>query len=212
VLLADDHRASRLAARRILERAGHEVADVTSGLAVVERVRREPFDLVLMDVAMPGLDGPSAARRIRALAPPAGKVPIVALSGYVGEEERERCLTSGMNAFVSKPYRMQELLHAIASALGSGASSVADTARAAVGLSSREFAASVREDLDALERAVAARDREALRRLAHGLAGAAAIWGVTRVLEAARELDRIAADAAPEDLERLVATLRGALA
>lgn len=215
MLLADDHRASRLAARRILKRAGYQVAEVTSGHDVVERVGREPFDLVLMDVAMPGLDGPSAARRVRELAPPAGKVPIVALSGYVGEEERERCRAASMNAFVSKPYRMQDLLEAIASALGGGtpppAPTEGDAASSSAGFSRREFAVSVREDVDALERAVAVRDRETLRRLAHGLAGAAAIWGLDSVLEPARELDRLAAEAPFDDLVRLVASLRAAL-
>lgn len=210
VLLADDHSASRRAARRILERAGHQVTEATTGFEVVERAGREIFDLVLMDVGMPGLDGPTAAQRIRSLLPPAGRVPIVGMSGYADEEARERCLGAGMNAFLAKPYRVRELLTALSTALGvaSDESSVGDEVEWSPGFSRSEFVASTREDLRQLAEAVSSGQREEVRRLAHGLAGAAAMWGIDDMQELAREVHAAAGDAPLEEVARLVALLQ----
>lgn len=196
----------------MLERAGHRVSEAETGHEVVEQVAHQAFDLVLMDLGMPGIDGLEAARRIRTLPAPAGRVPIVAVSGYATEEDRERCLEAGMNAFLGKPYRMRELLGALASALGAAAPQVPSETSPDAGLPRSEFLASAREDVRQIAEAASKGNRAAVRRLAHGLAGAAAIWGFDDVLALARRIHAAAEDASLGEIDRLVAALRAAAA
>ncbi|MHC1699778.1 MAG: PAS domain S-box protein [Humidesulfovibrio sp.] len=119
VLLADDNEIGRILLTRILEDAGHEAVSAGNGLEVLDRLGREHFDLVLMDVQMPEMDGPSATRKIRqgqAGAHNAG-IPIVALTAYAQPEDRERFLAAGMDDYVPKPVDERELLAAMRRAL-----------------------------------------------------------------------------------------------
>jgi PAS domain S-box-containing protein len=110
VLLADDSPTNRLLASRILEKRGHTVVGVGDGSEAVARLAEERFDAVLMDVQMPGVDGLEATRRIRTRELiEGGHVPVVALTAHAMEADRARCLAAGMDAFVSKPFRAEEL-------------------------------------------------------------------------------------------------------
>jgi signal transduction histidine kinase/ActR/RegA family two-component response regulator len=115
ILLAEDVELNRHFLTTILEKAGHTVTPAADGLAAVAAASRERFDLILMDIQMPGLDGIEAAIRIRALDDPAkAATPIVALTAYALESERERALAAGMNAHIAKPAPPQELARVMA--------------------------------------------------------------------------------------------------
>jgi len=112
ILLAEDNKVNQLVARSLLEKRGHRVRVADNGLEAVDAVREEEFDIVLMDIQMPGLDGVSATDQIRQL-PSGTVVPILALTAHDTEDERRRCSEVGMNGFLSKPFQPMELLEAV---------------------------------------------------------------------------------------------------
>jgi PAS domain S-box-containing protein len=111
VLLAEDNPINALLARELLRRRGHVVEDVSTGEAAVLACARRRFDLVIMDLHMPGLDGVEAARRIRVAETTAGDrpVPIIALTADALETGRKACLEAGMDGFLTKPVDPAEL-------------------------------------------------------------------------------------------------------
>ena len=113
ILLAEDLAMNRDLATTMLTKAGHHVDAVVDGAAAVAAVQEQAYDLVLMDVQMPVMDGLEATRRIRALPAPAGNIPILALTAGVMQVEVERCLQAGMNAHLAKPLEKSKLLAAI---------------------------------------------------------------------------------------------------
>jgi signal transduction histidine kinase/ActR/RegA family two-component response regulator len=121
VLLADDVAVNRMVTSKMLERLGHHVDVVEDGRAAIEAVRSDPgYDLVLMDVQMPGTDGLAATRAIRALDSPAAQVPVIALTANAFEEGRRACLAAGMNGYLAKPIRQAALEALVARYEGSG--------------------------------------------------------------------------------------------
>jgi signal transduction histidine kinase/ActR/RegA family two-component response regulator len=114
VLVAEDLRMNRELLRAMLGRHGHEVTFAQDGAEAVEWAGRERFDLVLMDVRMPVMDGVEAARRIRRLPPPAGSVPILGLTANVMEAERRRCVEAGMDMILTKPVAWPQLFALLA--------------------------------------------------------------------------------------------------
>jgi CheY-like chemotaxis protein/HPt (histidine-containing phosphotransfer) domain-containing protein len=112
VLIVDDVEANRLLAQALLRRFGHKSEVATSGFEALEKAVAGQFEVVLMDVEMPGMDGMEAARRIRerlgAAAPRIIAITANALSG-----DRERCLAAGMDDYLSKPIQMEALRAAI---------------------------------------------------------------------------------------------------
>src|SRR5690348_11798825 len=114
VLLAEDNPVNQTLAMRILEKLGHKVEVVNNGKEAVERAESEQFDLVLMDVQMPGMDGLEATTAIRAAEVHSGKhVPIVAMTAHAMKGDREMCLSAGMDGYLSKPIRIDQLKEAI---------------------------------------------------------------------------------------------------
>jgi CheY-like chemotaxis protein len=110
VLLAEDNLVNRKVATRLIEKHGHEVVAVEDGLCALEAMEREPFDLVLLDVQMPRLDGLETIARIREREGRDGPhVPVVALTAHAMKRDRERCLEAGMDDYLSKPIRQEEL-------------------------------------------------------------------------------------------------------
>ena len=115
ILLAEDNRVNQVVVTKLLERQGHCVTLAVDGALAVEAMRRQNFDLILMDIHMPVLDGIRATEKIREIELESGKrIPIVALSAGVLAEERKRCFDAGMNAFLGKPVRETELLEMLA--------------------------------------------------------------------------------------------------
>lgn len=115
VLLAEDNPLNALIARTALSRAGAVVETAADGEEAIAAAKRTAFDVYVLDVRMPVIDGLAAARRIRALHPHA---PIVALTADTGEEERAAALAAGMDAFLTKPISAQQLSEALAHLTG----------------------------------------------------------------------------------------------
>ena len=118
VLVVEDSAVNRTVIVAMLERAGHRADAVTNGLEAVQAVRDDGYDLVLMDIHMPKMDGIDATREIRGL--PGGKanIPIIAVTADVVKGSRERMLAAGMNDYVPKPIRLADLYAAIDRCVG----------------------------------------------------------------------------------------------
>ena len=113
ILVAEDTPANQIVARAMLEKLGHRVQVVSDGDEAVAAARNGAFDLILMDVQMPGMDGYEATRRIRNLGTPVAATPIVALTAFAQPSDREKAIAAGMTDYISKPIRIDELDAAI---------------------------------------------------------------------------------------------------
>jgi PAS domain S-box-containing protein len=119
ILLAEDSLVNQRLAVGLLERHGHRVTIANNGREACDRLAGDSFDVVLMDVQMPELDGLSATREIRQREKQTGgHVPIIAMTAHALKGDRERCLESGMDEYVSKPIRERQLLAALRGVLG----------------------------------------------------------------------------------------------
>ncbi len=120
LLLAEDNMTNQMVALTLLRQAGYTADAVANGLEAIEALRVVPYDLVLMDVQMPEMDGLEATRKIRdpatRLSNP--QVPIVAMTAHAMKSDRDRCLEAGMNDYIAKPVRPRELLAVIDRLLG----------------------------------------------------------------------------------------------
>ena len=121
ILVAEDNLINQEIAATILTGAGYRVDLASDGREAIDAVARQPYDLVLMDVQMPTVDGLQAAREIRKMAGAAGRVPIVALTANAMLGDREACLAAGMNDYVSKPFERAALLATLAQWIARGA-------------------------------------------------------------------------------------------
>ena len=108
VLLADDNPVNRLLVDELLAMADIHPQIVETGVQALDAVRAQTFDLVLMDIHMPDMDGLTATQRIREL-PGCASLPIVAMTASVLQDERDACLAAGMNAHLGKPLDTQQL-------------------------------------------------------------------------------------------------------
>jgi two-component system sensor histidine kinase/response regulator len=113
LLLAEDNPMNQKLAIVLLKRAGYSVDAVENGRMVIEVLKRKSYDLVLMDVQMPELDGLEATRTIRSSEGKQRHIPIIAMTAHAMKGDRERCLKAGMDDYISKPIEPQELLSAI---------------------------------------------------------------------------------------------------
>ena len=118
VLVAEDQRSNQLLVTSLLEKRGHSVKVVSNGQEAVDAVHDDSFDLLLMDVQMPVMDGLEATRAIRTRERQTrgGRLPIVAMTAHAMKGDRERILSAGMDAYVPKPIRQLELITAVESA------------------------------------------------------------------------------------------------
>jgi signal transduction histidine kinase/CheY-like chemotaxis protein len=113
VLLAEDNPVSQEVLRHRLHRLGHEVESVDDGKTAVAAVQRRRYDVVLIDCQMPRMDGCEATRRIRELDSGARDIHIIAMTAHAMQGDRERCLVAGMNDYLGKPFRSEELARAL---------------------------------------------------------------------------------------------------
>jgi signal transduction histidine kinase/CheY-like chemotaxis protein len=116
ILIAEDNHVNQAVLRAILGQTGHEIEIVDDGAKAVAAVMRSSYDLVLMDVQMPDMDGVTATRKIRDLPGDVGQIPIIALTANAMKGNREEYLAAGMTDYVSKPINSHELSLAIARA------------------------------------------------------------------------------------------------
>jgi CheY-like chemotaxis protein len=114
ILLAEDNAVNQKLALALLSRLGYQADVAGNGLEALEALERQPYDVVLMDVQMPELDGLETTRRIRARWPADARPRIVAMTANAMEEDRDACFAAGMDDYVAKPIRPEELAAALA--------------------------------------------------------------------------------------------------
>jgi signal transduction histidine kinase/DNA-binding response OmpR family regulator len=228
LLLAEDDETNRLIATSVLAKLGYRVDSARDGHEAVAAAETGAYDLVLMDVMMPEMDGLQAARAIRALASPACAVPILALTA--NHEYAAACAEAGMNGFVVKPFTPAGLKDSVAAALAGAATRTAAAAESGaifdaerVRLLMTEIGAAPARDLveiflaDAEARLAGMRalagsgETKALGRAAHSVKSSAATFGLDRLAAVAREIESAAATASPTRLAALLDAAAAAL-
>jgi PAS domain S-box-containing protein len=216
ILLAEDSLVNQKLAVALLERHGHRVVVANNGQEALDAWESDDFDLVLMDVQMPILDGYEATRTIRERERRTGQhMPIIAMTAHALKGDRERCLAYGMDDYLSKPVHARDLFRVLHSVLGPTPSSqespipAAQSAPQELGFDwaaamnmvggDRDLLKSVAEAaLDeapnlqkAIRKAIAAGDSKALQQTAHKLKGSIRWLGQTRAADLAFELERM---------------------
>lgn len=217
VLLVEDNPINQLVAREILRTTGLQVCLAGNGEEAVRRVQEAHFDLVLMDIQMPMMDGYEATRRIRTL-PGREHLPILAMTAHAAKDDQAECLAAGMNGHVAKPIKPQELFRSLRYWLGNDETPppslpadaetirlppdarCLDTARGLIRVNQNralyqklllDFVDAHAADVERLAQAQEAGCSEQMRRLAHTLAGLAGNLGAQPLEEAARILEQL---------------------
>jgi CheY-like chemotaxis protein len=113
ILLAEDNVVNQKLALRLLDQMGYRADLASNGIEAIESVERQTYDVVLMDVQMPEMDGLEAARRITAKWRPSDRPRIVAMTANAMEGDREMCLAAGMDDYITKPVRVDQLVDAL---------------------------------------------------------------------------------------------------
>ena len=117
ILLAEDNPVNQRLACKLLEKRGHQVTVTSTGRGALQLVQEETFDVALMDVQMPDMDGLEATARIREWEQNHGRrTPIVALTAHSMKGDRDRCLAAGMDSYVTKPFDATTLIEVVESA------------------------------------------------------------------------------------------------
>jgi CheY-like chemotaxis protein len=217
ILLAEDAYPNQVLVVRLLDKQGHTVTIANNGKEAVALLKQQAFDLVLMDVQMPEMDGLEATRLIRRLEAegqlaPQGRapIPIVAMTAHAMKGDRERCLDCGMNGYVSKPIRRRELEDAVAELFPSkpvpprqseataAAAEVIDWSEALkstdgdvdlLRLVAQAFLKEAGDHLARLRAALAAGDAATIHRLGHLLKGVLSTFGATASRASAERLE-----------------------
>jgi signal transduction histidine kinase/DNA-binding response OmpR family regulator len=115
ILLAEDNAVNQKLALRLLSQMGYRADVAANGLEALESVKRQPYDVVLMDVQMPEMDGLEATRRIRSEGSPHGRPRVIAMTANAMQGDREACIAAGMDDYVTKPIRVDALVQALES-------------------------------------------------------------------------------------------------
>jgi CheY-like chemotaxis protein len=214
VLLAEDNLVNRRLVTAILEKYGHVVDTVDDGRTAVEAVCTGEYDLVLMDLQMPEMDGLEATAAIRSAELGSGRhLPIVALTAHAMKGDREACLAAGMDAYLAKPIRAPELLGTIEQLIGVRTQAPGEAADAGEPpLDPEDILARVEGDrellgeiigifraeaphmLNDLERQLDAQDAQGVARVAHTLRGSVASFGARQAAQAAHTLELMGRD------------------
>jgi len=209
ILLAEDNVVNQKVALRLLARLGYRADVAANGLEALEAVQRQPYDVVLMDVQMPEMDGLEASRRIKGGG--AGTVipRIIALTADAMQGDRERCLAAGMDDYVTKPIQVEALVAALTKTQSQSAANAPDReAKPVIDLKKfEEFRDTMGADfigevlevfnedapalLQSLQQALAGNDPELFRRSAHSLKSNSAAFGALILAELARELEML---------------------
>jgi two-component system, sensor histidine kinase and response regulator len=213
ILLAEDSAVNQVLTVRLLERRGHTVAVAATGREVLTALEREGFDLVLMDVQMPEMDGLEATAAIRQREQQTGThIPIIAVTAHAMEGDRERCLAAGMDAYLTKPFRADELFHMlerltpdpgvprVSAPVEMPTEAVFDRAAALARVDddaallremAKVFVASYPQQISEIQQAIDKGDPQALITAAHTLKGPLGIFAAHAAYEAALKLETI---------------------
>jgi two-component system, sensor histidine kinase and response regulator len=199
VLVAEDNPVNQRLVLAILKDGGHASVLVGNGREALAALDAGAFDVVLMDLHMPEMDGVAATAAIRARETATGAhLPILALTASAGDGDEERCRAAGMDGYIVKPIRAEELLARVESAAGRGAGAPEPSAPAAPGGEREDlgrqlsglFIADAARLCDEIRDAVARRDGGALQAAAHRLRGSAGYFAAQRTFELAARLEQ----------------------
>ena len=113
ILIVDDDETNRLVARLLMERRGHEITEAESGPTALQALSEEDFDLVFMDLSMPGMDGFETVQNYRNSSKHLPQIPIIALTAHNTPDDRARSLAAGMNGLIGKPLNVASIDYAI---------------------------------------------------------------------------------------------------
>jgi CheY-like chemotaxis protein/HPt (histidine-containing phosphotransfer) domain-containing protein len=224
VLVAEDNPVNQRVATLTLTRLGYVVTLASNGQQAIERVQKEAFDVVLMDVQMPDMDGFEATARIRAWEEAAGRrVPIVALTAHAMVGDRERCLAAGMDGYLSKPLDNRALVTEIERCVAASRAAeprapwkrdVALERVAGNETALQEIIELFLKDTPTLMTEIASAasgtdgDRaERVKRAAHRLRGSASFFDAAAVVDAARQVETLAMAGLAGDVRPAVAAL-----
>lgn len=208
ILVAEDNTVNQKLVVRMLERRGHATTVVGNGREAIDALDKDAFDVVLMDVQMPEIDGLEASELIRGKEKTAGgHVPIIAMTAHAMKGDKERCLAAGMDGYVSKPIQMEELINAVESCTHTQPSEEekVEVCEPEISIDSimdttggdrdflKEIVATFLVEVDALmfeaDRALLAGDMNALERAAHSVKGSISNFGCKKAVELARTLE-----------------------
>jgi hypothetical protein len=218
ILLAEDNPINQQIAAKMLERMGHHVDAVGNGIEALQAIGAASYDLILMDLMMPEMDGITATHTIRALSGPASSTPIVGLTASTQRRDEEACMAAGMNGFATKPITADRLRVAIAAATAAEpvAPAIAEPAaslpilddEALQKLGDEIGQATLREVVDlylehadgqlAALQAAFGSERGIVRQAAHALVGAARNIGLPRLGQGAAEIEASCRNGDPE--------------
>jgi two-component system sensor histidine kinase/response regulator len=226
ILVAEDNAINRELTVRVLAKRGHSVTVVPNGKLALDALETHSFDVILMDVQMPEMDGFEATAAIRRKEEVSGThIPIIAMTAHALKGDRERCLAVGMDAYISKPIQAEELLKLTeAVTVGVGPIDRADEATHAImdwnlALERVDGDEALLSDLAmlfcqesprmlaAVREAVSAHDGERLQRAAHSLKGSVATFAAPDAFEAVLHLERIGRSGDLADAEKAYAAL-----
>jgi two-component system sensor histidine kinase/response regulator len=187
VLVVEDHPVNQEFAAEALRRLGHDVAIASNGFEAVARIERDHFDVVLMDVQMPGIDGMETTKRLRAT-DNGRRARVIAMTAFTRKEDRDRCLEAGMDAVLPKPVNVTELAAALQSI---EPDRLLDTVGGNVRLLARVTAAFAQQTpplMAAMHDAIRSADAQALYEAAHKLKGSVSNFE-TSATEFAQEIE-----------------------
>ena len=211
VLVVDDHPANRILAVAHLRDFGYTADDAESGVAALALLAERPYDAVVLDCAMPELDGYETCRRLRQREGDGRRTPVVALTAFALPGEREKCLAAGMDDYLTKPYRREDLAAIVdrlvrieaAAEAGRDAERIAERLAAVQRLGEAQgeelrtkLAEVFRErgarDLETLRDGLVRGDAEAVAAAGHSLAGSAGILGGATLAACCAEIESLA--------------------
>jgi len=235
ILLAEDNVVNQRLASDILESRGHRVVVASNGKEAVEAFEKDVFDLILMDVQMPELDGFEATRMIREKERQAGgHIPIVALTAYALKEDRQKCLASGMDDYISKPIKVEALFQIVEKLLFGlrekneeallltaeeppPAEDVFDLSKALDVVAGKMelfqeiaqlFLESLPMYLNRIQEGIADGDAKALEQAAHGLKGSIVNFGAKRSYDAAYLIEELGKNGKTEEAGEVLTALK----
>jgi CheY-like chemotaxis protein len=232
ILVAEDNPVNQLVALRLLERLGYQADVVGNGREVLDRLERDAYDVVLMDIQMPEMNGLEATRAICARWGAERRPRIIAMTAEAMREDRESCLAAGMDDYLVKPVRLEELALALGKQhpadgdrpAGEGTASGSREAEATI---DRVVLDGIREDLGSaavqkviaeflrsspsliakLQEAAARGDASAIRALAHNMKGTSATLGAVALSHGCAELEDVSSSGSVPDATARVAAI-----
>jgi CheY-like chemotaxis protein/anti-sigma regulatory factor (Ser/Thr protein kinase) len=229
VLLAEDNPVNQKLVVWLLEKGGHSVRVAGNGREAISALESERFDIVLMDVQMPEMNGFEATARIREMERLTGmRIPIIAMTAHAIKGDREKCLDAGMDSYISKPIQSKEFFRVIESftaTLGASERNASEAAMSGDGIDRDALLASVDGDIELLQEVaslfmkswprllseisdfITNSDAEALARAAHSLKGAGDLFLNNKARALVRQLESVGEDGDMDEARKIFADL-----